>query len=410
MYKHDSGLVRAFSSLKYDGFRRFASSLLLTSLGVQLLQIAILWQIYEMTGSALLLGLSGLARAAPHMILSLAGGVLADRLNRVYLVQAGQLANALVLLFLAFLVLTDSVIVWHLYAVTLMNSAFTAITQPSRTALIPSLVPQTNLVNAIALNATVGQTSQIVGPALAGITISYIGLESTYLISGLLYLLAMIAILGIRVPDSSGQSRENPWSSFVEGLAFVWSKPVIISLLLLDVWATALGSYRALLPIFAEALGAGATGFGILSAAPGIGSLAGAGFMLALGDMKYKGLYTVFGVFAYSGALVLLAVSPSFFFAIIAAGLLGLTNAVQMIPRNSVILSISPDNLRGRVEAFRSMMAGGAPPLGYTISGAVAALIGAQAAVLIGAIVCGLLVAVVAVRDPALRDKDLGSR
>ena len=197
MYKHDSGLVRAFSSLKYDGFRRFASSLLLTSLGVQLLQIAILWQIYEMTGSALLLGLSGLARAAPHMILSLAGGVLADRLNRVYLVQAGQLANALVLLFLAFLVLTDSVIVWHLYAVTLMNSAFTAITQPSRTALIPSLVPQTNLVNAIALNATVGQTSQIVGPALAGITISYIGLESTYLISGLLYLLAMIAILGI---------------------------------------------------------------------------------------------------------------------------------------------------------------------------------------------------------------------
>ncbi len=410
MYKHDSGLVRAFSSLKYDGFRRFASSLLLTSLGVQLLQIAILWQIYEMTGSALLLGLSGLARAAPHMILSLAGGVLADRLNRVYLVQAGQLANALVLLFLAFLVLTDSVIVWHLYAVTLMNSAFTAITQPSRTALIPSLVPQTNLVNAIALNATVGQTSQIVGPALAGITISYIGLESTYLISGLLYLLAMIAILGIRVPDSLGQGRENPWSSFVEGLAFVWSKPVIISLLLLDVWATALGSYRALLPIFAEALGAGATGFGVLSAAPGIGSLAGAGFMLALGDMKYKGLYTVLGVFAYSGALVLLAVSPSFFFAVIAAGLLGLTNAVQMIPRNSVILSISPDNLRGRVEAFRSMMAGGAPPLGYTISGAVAALIGAQAAVLIGAIVCGLLVIAVAVRDPALRDKDLGSR
>ena len=409
MYQHDSGLVRAFSSLQYDGFRRFASSLLLTSLGLQLLQIAILWQIYEMTGSALLLGLSGLARAAPHMILSLAGGVLADRLNRVYLVQAGQLANAVVLLFLAFLVLTDSVIVWHLYAVTLMNSAFSAVTQPSRTALIPSLVPKTNLVNAIALNATVGQTSQIVGPALAGITISYIGLEYTYFMSGLLYLLAMIAILGIRVPDALAQSHDNPWSSFVQGLSFVWSRPVIISLLLLDVWATALGSYRALLPIFAEALGTGATGFGILSAAPGIGSLAGAGFMLSLGDMRYKGLYTVFGVLAYSGALVLLALSPSFFFALIAAGLLGMTNAVQMIPRNSVILGISPDNLRGRVEAFRSMMAGGAPPLGYTLSGALAALIGAQVAVLIGAIACGVLVIVVSVMDPTLRDRDLGS-
>tara|TARA_B100001123_G_scaffold14680_2_gene16685 strand:- start:11159 stop:12433 length:1275 start_codon:yes stop_codon:yes gene_type:complete len=409
MPQQNSDLLTSKNSLRYSGFRRFAASLLLTSLGGQLLQIAILWQVYEITGSALLLGLSGLARAAPHMILSMVGGVLADRLNRVYLVQAGQLGNATVLSVLAFLVLTDSIVVWHLYAVTLLNSAFSAITQPSRTALIPSLVPHRNLVNAIALNATIGQISHIAGPALAGFTIAYIGLESTYFISGVLYLSSMIAIVGIRVASTSTTNLESPWHNFTQGMAFVWSKPVIISLLLIDVGATTLGSYRALLPIFAEALDAGAAGFGILSAAPGIGSLIGAGVMLSLGDMKYKGLYTVFGVLFYSVALVMLAISPSFFVAILATGLLGMANTVQVIPRNSVILGISPAQLRGRVEAFRSMVAGGAPSLGYTLSGGIAAMLGAPIAVLIGAVSCGLLVTMIGVSHSTLRDKDLGA-
>ena len=409
MSQNQSSFSRAFSSLAYGGFRRFAVSLLFTSLGAQLLQTAILWQVYEMTNSALLLGLSGLARAAPHMILSLIGGVIADRLNRVYLIQVGQVTTALLLLILATLVLTATVEVWHLYVVTLLNSAFTAVTQPARTALIPSLVPQPNLVNAIALNATVGQTSQIIGPALAGVTIATVGLELTYLLSGLFYLAAMAAIVGILVVSGSVQVSETPWRSFMQGMIFVRSRPVIISLLLLDLGATGLGSYRALLPIFAESLGVGATGYGILSAAPGVGSLLGAGFMLALGDMKYKGLYTLFGVLAYCCALAVLGLSPWFFVTIAAASLLGTTNSIQMIPRNSVILAISPDALRGRVEAFRSMMAGGGPPLGYTLSGGLAAVFGAPLAVLMGAIACTVLVAAVGIFRSELRDSHLGS-
>ena len=408
MAQHESGLNRALSSLTYGGFRRFAASLLLTSLGVQLLQTSILWQVYEMTGSALLLGLSGLARAAPHVVLSLVGGVIADRVNRVYLIQAGQAANAVLLIMLAILVVTNLVEVWHLYAVTLLNSAFTAVTQPARTALIPSLVPQENLVNAVALNATIGQTSQIIGPALAGVTIAVVGLELSYLISGVLHIAAMLAIVGIRMASVPPQTDDSPWQSFIQGMVLVRSRPVIISLLLLDVGATALGSYRALLPMFAEALGAGAVGFGLLTAAPGLGSIIGGGFMLALGDMRYKGLYTVFGVLAYSASLVVLAASPFFFLSLFAGALLGMTNSIQMIPRNSVILSISPDALRGRVEAFRSMMAGGAPPLGYTLSGALAAVFGAPLAVAMGAVSCALLVGAIGLFHSALRDPDLG--
>jgi MFS family permease len=229
------------------------------------------------------------------------------------------------------------------------------------------------------------------------------------LFNGLLYMASMVAIIGVVSPPVLRNTSESPWTSFKQGMVFVRSKPVIISLLLLDVGATGLGSYRALLPIFAESLGVGAAGYGLLSAAPGIGSLIGAGIMLSLGDMKYKGLYTIFGVLAYCGALALLGLSPWFPLTLVAAALLGTTNSVQMIPRNTVILAISPDSLRGRVEAFRSMLAGGAPPLGYTLSGSLAAVLGAPLAIVCGAVACAVLVAVVGISQSALRDQHLGS-
>jgi hypothetical protein len=280
---------------------------------------------------------------------------------------------------------------------------------PARAALIPSLIPQGNLVNAVALNATIGQTAQIVGPALAGLVVGAANLGTTYVLTGAIYLTAMLAIMGIRTPSTLVLTRESPWRSFVEGLEFVRRRQVIVSLLLLDVAATALGSYRALLPIFATSLGVGAYGFGLLSAAPGVGSVIAAAVMLSLGDMRYKGLYAVFGVLSYAVSLLLLAVSPWFLLSLVAGTLLGATNVVQMIPRNSAILAISPDALRGRVEAFRSMLAGGAPPLGYTLSGAVAAALGAPVALILGAIACAVAVGGIAARDRELRDPLLGT-
>ncbi len=115
---------------------RFAASLLLTSFGAQLLQTAIFWQVFELTGSALLLGLTGVARAVPHIILSLVGGVAADWVNRLRLIQSGQVANAVLVFALAALTLAGSVEVWHLYLITVLNGGFTALTQPARTAII----------------------------------------------------------------------------------------------------------------------------------------------------------------------------------------------------------------------------------------------------------------------------------
>jgi MFS family permease len=374
-----------------------------------LLQAAILWQVYLLTGSALALGLTGLARAGPHIALSLVGGVTADRVNRVRLIQAGQVANGLLVGLLAVLTLSGQVEVWNLYAATFLNGSFTALTQPARSAIIPWLVPREKLVNAVALNSTITQTSQIAGPAFAGLAIGLAGLGPVYVCNGIFYLAAMVAIMAVKVPAMPREAAVGPWRSLGEGLRFVRSRPVIISLLSLDVAQTVLGSYKALLPIIATSLGAGAAGYGLMSAAPGIGSVVGSAFIMSLGDMRYKGLYTVCGVLGYCASLVLLAVAPWYLFALIPAGLLGACNSIQAIPRNSAIIAIAPDELRGRVESFRSMLAGGGPPLGDTLSGAMASAFGPATALVAGAVTCATVVCGIAFSRRELRDPYLGS-
>jgi MFS family permease len=402
-------LGKALAALAYADYQRFAIALLLTSIGAQILLIATLWQVYVLTGSAFLLGLTGLARAVPQLVLSLVGGVIADRVDRVRMLQFAQAANAVLILALGALTLSGGVQLWHVYLVTFLNGATTALTQPARTALIPSLVPREGLVNAVAFNSTVIQLSMIVGPAVGGAMISAFDLAPTYLLNGLAYVVSFGAFALIRIRVVPPRTAESPWQSLLEGLAFVRQKPVIVALLSVDGASQLFGSYRALLPIFAVSLGAGAEGLGILSAAPGVGSLLTATVILSLGDMRYKGLCTVFGVLGYCVALVMLAAAPWFWLAVVAAALLGCTNSIQVIPRNSAILAITPDPLRGRVESFRSMLAGGIPPLGYSTSGALAAIIGAPMAVIAGAVVCAIVVIGIGATRPELRDPDLGT-
>jgi MFS family permease len=293
--------------------------------------------------------------------------------------------------------------------VVFFNGAFTAVTNPARVALIPALVPRTHMVNAIGLNATVSQTCQIVGPALAGVIIAAFDLGWAYVGMAATYCASVLAIASIRAPRESLPPTSRPWQSLREGLSFVRSKPVIITLLALDVAQTVLGGYRALLPVIAEMLSAGEIGYGLLSAAPGVGNLAGATAMLAMGDMRFKGLYVLAGVMSYAVALAVLGLTASLPVALIATVALGFANAVQVVPRNAAILTISPDHLRGRVEAFRGMLAGGGPPVGFALSGAAAAVIGVPLTLTVGAAVCALIVFGIGLGRPELRERDLGT-
>jgi MFS family permease len=169
------------------------------------------------------------------------------------------------------------------------------------------------------------------------------------------------------------------------------------------------GGYRALLPIFAVSLGMGADGLGYLSAAPGVGGFLTATLMLGLGNVRYKGLCTVFGILGYCVALVMLGLAPVFWVALIAAALLGCTNSVQAIPRNTAILTMTPDHLRGRVESVRTMLAGGIPPLGYSFTGALAEVVGPSLSLVYGAAACAVIVIIIGLWHHELRDPELGA-
>lgn len=403
------GLRQAVVALQHRDFTLFYSALLVAAIGSQLQSTVNLLQVYELTGSALHLGLTGLVRGIPIMALSLVGGVIADRIDRRQFIILTQVFTGLLSVFLWFVTWTEQVQVWHIYAVVLASGVLQAINSPARSAIIPNLVPRHHLMNAIALNSTTWQASNILGPALAGLAIPAVGMANTYLLNGAAHLVTLVGLALMRVGPVAARPRESPLRSVVEGLRFVRLRSIILVLLAMDSAAVFFGAYRALLPIFGDHLGVGQQGTAFLMAAPGAGSLAGAFVIMSLGDVRHKGLLVVVGILSYCGALVALAVSPWFLLSIGATFLLGAFDSLQATPRNVVIQMITPDELRGRVSAFHGMLTAGVPHLGMGYTGGLAALLGAPLALIGGAAVCAAVVLGLTAARRDLLDPELGS-
>ncbi len=403
------GLRRAVAALQHRDFRLFYVALVVASLGQQVQTTANLWQVYELTDSPLHLGLLGLSRGVPILALSLMGGVVADRVDRRRLIMVTQGAMGLVSVALGVLTFTASIAVWHLYAATLLAAALNALNTPARSALVPNLVPRHHLLNALALNSTIWQTANIIGPALAGASVAALGLAPTYVANGAAYVVTLGTLAAMAVGPVAGRPAQSPLRSLLEGLAFVRRRSIILTLLGMDCAATFFGSYRVLMPVFARELGVGAEGLGLLLAAPAVGGLLGATLVMSLGDVRYKGLIVAGAILGYCAALVALALAPWFLIALVVAGALGLLDSLQATPRNAVIQAITPDELRGRVSSFQTMLTNGMPPLGQTQLGAVAAVVGAPLALIVGAVACATIIVVVVARQPALRVPDLGA-
>ena len=400
-------MARSLGALQYRDFRLFYSALLSAALGSQIQTTANIWQVYELTDSSLHLGLTGLARGLPILAFSLVGGVIADRVDRRRFIMLAQAINGLLAVALALLTATGRIQVWHIYLFTMISSALTAFSAPARNAIIPNLVPQTLLLNALGLNSTVWQMSHLVGPALAGTCIALFGLPTTYMMNGAAHLVTLAALAVMHLGPLPARPRQPALKSLLEGLSFVRYQSIILVLLAMDSAAVFFGSYRILLPVFARELGVGAEGLGLLLSAPAAGSLLGAAVIMSLGDVRYKGLFVVSGILAYCLFLVLLAASPWFFLSLLVTLALGFFDSLQAVPRNIVIQSITPNELRGRVSSFQSMLTNGAPALGHAQSGAVAALIGAPLAIVTGAVICAAVILGMAatrrdLREPAL--------
>lgn len=385
--------LRPWASLRYRDYSFLFLLGLFATTAQQMRLTQNFYQVYELSGSAFMLGLTGLAQGVPIFALGLFGGTLADFLDRKKILLITVFGNLLVAIALGVLTLTELIQVWHILAATALTSALNIVLNPTRMALISHLVPRSHLTNAVALNSSVSQAAHFIGPMLGGLSLAWMSTGNAYLFNAFFYLPAAVAIVMLVVPAVDKAAREQfSLASFFGGVKFLFSEPIILTLVMLDFIVVGVGYYRPLLPIFAkDILFVGPAGFGMLSSAPAIGGVLGTFALLAIGDVKRKGQLALWSFLGYVIALGIFAFSTNFGLSLILLGAMGLANSLQAVMRQTSFHLLTPDHVRGRAFSVFNMFSQGANSVGATEVGFMAALLGAPGALLFGCAVGGLL-------------------
>jgi MFS family permease len=386
--------VRPWSPFLSRDFSLLWSASVVATVASQLRHVANYYQVYALSGSSLKLGLTGFFQALPFILFGLFGGAVADVFDRKKLILITQVLNILPGLALGILTATGAIQVWHIYVVSVIHSLIQAFGRPARTAIIPNLVPPTHLMSAITLNTATQQVSFLLGPLVGGILIDRLSLDFTYFIDAALHLPVVVAILAIRSTGRpGGRTQRLSFSSMVDGIQFIWTERIIFGLCLLDFGVVLVGYYQPILPIFAtDVFAMGATGFGLLYSAPAVGSILGLLTLLLVGNVKRKGILSVTCALCFAASLALFGLSRSFWMAIVAVGALGFTDAIGVSVRRTVVQLLAPDHMRGRANSIIGVFAQSTNALGAVLAGAVAAMVGAPKAVLIGSVLCIVII------------------
>jgi MFS family permease len=382
--------------------------------GWQMLQVALGWELYERTQSALALGLVGLVTAIPVVLLALPAGHLADRMERKRIVVAAQVVFILMSLSLSLVSHVQGPI-FLIFAILLVRGTAQAYNNPARSALLPKLVPPEVFGNAVTWSSSGFQTAAVIGPALGGlvIAIQHRATEA-YIIDAFLtgiYLAMLIAIRGDSVPQAESVSahalkpRERmTLRSLAAGMRFVLDTKVILAALTLDLFAVLFGGATALLPIFAkDILQVGPEGLGWLRAAPSVGALIVMMTIAHRPPMQRTGWNLILAVAGFGVATIVFGLSRSFALSMAMLLILGGLDGISMIIRGTLVQLWTPDEMRGRVSAVNSVFIDMSNELGGFESGALASAIGPIAAVVAGGIGTIVVVTGVAYAWPELR-------
>jgi len=382
--------IRPWSSFLIRDFRLIWIAILCANTSMHMRNVASLYQVYDISGSSLQLGLTGFSQAFPFVCFGLLGGVLADTFNRKKMIISTQLMNLVPGVMLGMLTATGSIEVWHIYVLNLITATLQVLGSPARQAIVPNLVPPSHLMNAVTLTTIMQQGTQLTGPVFAGYLIDFVGLDKTYFVEAALLLPSVAVVLMVKKSGQpQGPRRAINLRSLVEGFEFLWQQRIILSLFLLDFFAVLVGFYRPILPIFAsDIFKVGAGGLGALYAAPAIGALVGSGLVLAAGNFERKGAVAIVGTVFFGLSLGFLGLSQWFWMGLIAAGALGFSDAISVAIRRTVVQMLAPDNMRGRAASFLTVFAQATNAMGAVIAGAAAALVGASNALLVGSVLC----------------------
>jgi MFS family permease len=374
---------------------------MISVVGTRMQLTALFWHINTITEEPIALGMVGAARILPVIVFSLLGGVVADTVNRRRLLFITQSAMALLALGLSFLAFSGHIQLWHIYALTALNAVAVSFDSPARQSLVPNLVPRKDLPNAFSMNSIAHRTGSILGPAIGGWVIGFVGLPYTYFFNGISYLAVIVALIlmGEVVQESERRSGRMEISNKAirDGLRFTFGQPIILSSMILDFVATFFASLDTLMPIFAkEILKVGSVAYGWLMSAQAIGAMLAAAVLSQLKEIRRQGPILLVSVVFFGAATVLFGLSRSFSLSMMALMVVGASDAVSAIIRNTIRQLQTPDEMRGRMTSINQIFFRGGPQLGEVEAGVVGQFFGVPTVAITGGIACVLGVGIIA--------------
>ncbi len=365
------------------------------------------WLMFDLTKSAFLLGLAGFLGSIPMFLLSLFGGVAADRINKRSILLFTQNAFMALAFILAVLTQLKLITPWQVMFIALLNGTVMAFDGPARQAIVAELVGREHLLNAVALNSAAFNSSRLIGPALAGVLIAIIGMSGCFYINGISFLAVIAALTFIKItPGFKKESKAAFSKDLLEGLRFIRNHRIIL-LLITTVGITSLFgiSYVILMPIFAnDILRVGARGLGALMSAAGLGALVAALSLARFSKLENKGRFLAFSLAVFSISLVLFALSKVYFSSLLALALIGWSSVTATSLINISLQELVPDNFRGRVMSAYMFTFAGAMPFGNLLAGVLSQGWGVTFTVTLSGSICAVSFLVINILYPEIRN------
>lgn len=397
--------VTTAAAFRYPNFRYYMMARFLTAASSEMQSVAVAWQVYALTHRPLDLGLVGLAQFLPGVLLFLVAGHTADRVPRKRILQACYASFSLCSLLLLTFSLHGLTSVYPVYIALLFNGTIRAFNGPAGQAFLPLIVEEQHFPNAVAWSSSIFQSATILGPSAGGLIYGWTGSPvPVYGCAAVCYLIALLLMSAIQMRVRQRPRTVASSGALLSGLRFIWTHKLILAVISLDLFAVLLGGAVALLPVYArEILKIGASGLGILRAAPGIGAVLTAVLVARRPLQRQAGTTMLWCVFGFGVATVVFGLSRNMMLSIAALALSGGLDMVSVIVRHTMIQLGTPDEMRGRVSAVNMVFIGASNEVGQFESGITAQWFGTVPAVVLGGLGTIAVVVIWAWLFPVLR-------
>ena len=375
-------------------------------MGSNMRMVAVAWQVFDITGSTVAVGLVGLAEVVPLIIFSIIGGALVDRRDRRRLIAGAEIGLMLTSGALAAVAFSANPSVPLIYAITAIASGLNAIDRPARSSLVPHLVPEGKLSAAMALRQVLFQTTTIIGPAVGGLFIATFEVAWVYLIDALTFSAALYALRWIPLIPMERTEPTTQVQAILEGLRFAARTPVLMSIFVIDLIAMIFGMPRAVFPALSETtFNLGPQGVGLLYAAPAVGALIGALTTGWVANIRRQGLAVLLSVTAWGVAITFAGLATfSIVLTVTLLAVAGAADVFSAVFRGTILLQRTPDHLLGRLNSLNIMVVTGGPRLGDVEAGLVAGVVGPAPSIVVGGLACLVGTGAVAAWFPSLRN------